>query len=145
MLRAGLAILGIFGLTLLSIGLTIVAAGTSLPRLALRPAGVVLPAVAFLCTGLVPGAHAETRSPDDLLELPFEDLLAVRISSAGPVVSSESAHLYPPTMPVLIDGAAWMPVVHNELTAVSWAIVAGVFIAGSAAVMWRFAHTADVR
>jgi len=67
------------------------------------------------------------------------------LSSAGPVVSSEIARLYPPTMPVLIDGAAWMPVVHNELTAVSWAIVAGVFIAGSAAVMWRFAHTADVR
>ena len=39
--------------------------------------------LALLCAGLVPGAHAESPSFDDLLELPFEDLLAVKIRSAS--------------------------------------------------------------
>ncbi len=43
----------------------------------------VLPAVAFLCAGLVPGVRAEPQSLDDLLQMSFEDLLEVKIRSAG--------------------------------------------------------------
>jgi len=54
-----------------------------LNRLPTRAPRAVLPALALLCAGLVGGAHAGTRYPDDLLELPFEDLLEVKIRAAG--------------------------------------------------------------
>lgn len=67
------------------------------------------------------------------------------LSSVGPIVSSDSARFFPPTMPVLIDGAAWMPVVSSELTVASWAIVAGTFVIGSAVLVWMFGRTTDAR
>ena len=58
-------------------------ARNALNQLPTRARRTVLPAVVLLCAGLVPGVHAETQSFDDLRELPFEDLLDVKISSAG--------------------------------------------------------------
>ena len=52
-------------------------------RASTRPRRTAVLCLALLCAGVVPGAHGETRSPDDLLDLPFEDLLDVKISSAG--------------------------------------------------------------
>ena len=72
-------------------------------------------------------------------------IVAILLQPTSPLVSTADAHLYPPTMAVLIDGAAWLPVVSDRLTGVSWAIALGVFAVGCAAVIWKLGRMPDVR
>ena len=72
-------------------------------------------------------------------------ILVVMLNSAGPIPATDSAYLYLPAMPVLIDGASWMPVVHSELTATSWAIASAIFMLGCVGVIWKFGRETDAR
>lgn len=68
------------------------------------------------------------------------------LQPVNPIGTTENAHLYVPTMPILIDGASWLPVVKTDhLTAVSWLIAAAVFLVGAALVVWRGGRNADAR
>jgi hypothetical protein len=70
-------------------------------------------------------------------------IMAIVLEPTFPAVSTDKAHLVAMTMPVLIDGAAWLPIVDDKLTSVSWAIAAGVFAAGVLAIMWKLGRTSD--
>jgi len=61
------------------------------------------------------------------------------------LATSGSANLIPWAMPVLIGGASWLPIVSGELSAASWAVCAGVFAVGMAAVMWKLGTASDAR
>lgn len=67
------------------------------------------------------------------------------LSQSNPLVTTEYAYLYPPAMPVLIDGASWMPVVDGRLTSLSWLITGAVFVIGSAALVWKFQQVNDTK
>jgi len=70
---------------------------------------------------------------------------ALVLSQSNMFVTTDKAHLYPPAMPVLIDGAAWLPVVTDRLTPVSWAIAVAVFVVSLAALVWKFQQTNDAK
>lgn len=65
-------------------------------------------------------------------------IASILLQPVSPLGTTENAHLFPPTMPILIDGASWMPVVTTDkLAPISWLIAAAVFVAGAALVIWR--------
>jgi len=70
-------------------------------------------------------------------------IMTILLEPTFPAVSTDTAHLYPMTMPVLIDGAAWLPIVNDTLTGISWAIAAGVFAAGTLLLLWKLGRTSD--
>ena len=70
-------------------------------------------------------------------------IMTIVLEPTFPAVSTDTAHLYPMTMPVLIDGAAWLPIVNDKLTGVSWAIAAGVFALGVVVLLWKLGRTSD--
>lgn len=146
---AKLVVVAVWVLALTAFWFTVQTAGFALMQppgfswsLIWRSLGQSLQAAAILYSMLpIVGLVALLGKPGYLKPM----IATAMMSSAGPIAASDSAHLYPPTMPILIDGAAWLPVVHDELTAVSWAIVAGVFVAGTAALVWKFVRATDAR
>jgi ABC-type transport system involved in multi-copper enzyme maturation permease subunit len=53
------------------------------------------------------------------------------------------AGLIPGAMPILLDGASWMPIVKAELSATSWMIAVAVFVVGMATLMWTLGRASD--
>lgn len=72
-------------------------------------------------------------------------LASVLLQPVSPVGTTENAHLFPPTMPILIKGASWLPVVKDQLEPISWVIAGAAFLAGAALVVWRGGRNADAR
>lgn len=61
------------------------------------------------------------------------------------LLETEYAHLYPLSAAVLIEGAAWLPLVPGEITITTWIVATAVFIVGVVAVMWKLGRADDAR